>query len=74
MTRSQELDAWLDHWSSAIDDWERETGKRLLGIATNKRGLIERWADRHNHKMAFIRTIMSTLAAIASLAVLYKVW
>ncbi len=40
----------------------------------SERGQIERWADRHNHKMAFIRTIMSTLAAIASLFVLYKVW
>ena len=33
-----------------------------------------KWADRHNHKMAFVRTIMSTLAAVASLFVLYKVW
>ncbi len=73
MTRSAELDTWLDHWSGQIDEWEQRTGKTLLGISSN-RGRFEKWCDRHNHKMALIRTMMSTLAALASLAVLWKVW
>ncbi len=73
MTRSKELDAWFDEWSSNINDWEDRTGKTFLSLKS-QRGSVEQWADRHNHKMAFVRTIMSTLAAIASLAVLYKVW
>lgn len=73
MTRSQELDTWFDQWSSNINDWEERTGKSFLSLKTD-RGSIEKWADRHNHKMAFIRTIMSTLAAVASVAVLIKVW
>lgn len=73
MTRSQELDAWFDQWSSNINDWEERTGKTFLSLKGN-RGSWEQWADRHNNKMALIRTIMSSLAAMASLAVLYKVW
>jgi len=73
MTRSQELDTWFDQWSSNINDWEERTGKRFLSFKSN-RGSWEQWADRHNNKMALIRTIMSTLAAVASVAVLIKVW
>ena len=73
MTRSQELDTWFDQWSSNINDWEERTGKRFLSLKSN-RGSWVQWADRHNNKMALIRTIMSTLAAVASVAVLIKVW
>lgn len=73
MTRSTELDTWFDHWSAHIDEWESRTGRTLLGISSN-RGSFEQWCDRHNHKMALIRTTMSTLAAVASLMVLWKVW
>ncbi len=73
MTRSSELDTWLNHWSGQIDEWEQRTGNTLLGISSN-RGSFEKWCDRHNHKMALVRTMMSTLAALASLAVLWKVW
>ena len=73
MTKSKELDTWLDHWSGHIDEWEKRTGKTLLGITSN-RGSFEQWCNRHNHKMALIRTAMSTLAAVASVIVLWKVW
>ncbi len=73
MTRSSELDTWLNHWSGQIDEWEQRTGNTLLGISSN-RGSFEQWCDRHNHKMALIRTTMSTLAALASVIVLWKVW
>ena len=40
----------------------------------SQRGHMEQWADRHNHTVALIRTVMSTVAAVASALVLWKVW
>jgi len=40
----------------------------------SERGNLERWLDRHNHKMEFMRTMTSALAALASTIVLWKVW
>jgi hypothetical protein len=42
--------------------------------ADEERDRMERWLDKHNHFMAFLRTLTSAIAAIASVAVLYKVW
>jgi len=38
------------------------------------RGKVERWLGRHNHKMEFLRTLTSGLAALASTIVMYKLW
>jgi len=34
----------------------------------------ERWIDRHNHKLEFVRTIGSIIAAITGLLVFLKVF
>ena len=39
-----------------------------------KRGWLERWLDRHNHKMELLRTGASLLAALGSLLVLLKIY
>ena len=74
MTQSRELNEWINEWSQKIDEWEKETGKTLLGdnilTISPPRGRIERWLDKHNHKMEFLRTLTSALAAAAGLAVL----
>tara|TARA_R110000782_G_scaffold16836_1_gene47780 strand:- start:485 stop:730 length:246 start_codon:yes stop_codon:yes gene_type:complete len=78
MTRSQELDEWLTQWSNRITEWETETGKTMLGdnilTISPPRGRIERWLDKHNHKMEFLRTLTSALAAAAGLAVFLKIF
>ena len=38
------------------------------------RSTLETLLDKHNHFMAFLRTIASAAAAVASTIVLYKVW
>jgi len=35
------------------------------------RGRVERWLDKHNHKMELIRTLTSAIAAVASTIVLF---
>jgi hypothetical protein len=37
-----------------------------------RRGALESWLDRHNHKMELMRTLTSAFAAIASTIVLWK--
>ena len=78
MTQSRELNEWINEWSQKIDEWEKETGKTLLGdnilTISPPRGRIERWLDKHNHKMEFIRTLTSALAAAAGLAVFLKIF
>jgi hypothetical protein len=67
--RSPELDNWLSAWSDKIRDWEEETGKDFLGenrLEITSRGRFERWLDKHNHKMEFLRTISSFSAALFS--------
>lgn len=43
-------------------------------MTEDTRGRIEMWLDKHNHFMAFLRTVTSGIAAGASMVVLYKVW
>jgi|TARA_R110000824_G_scaffold138437_1_gene303089 hypothetical protein len=78
MTQSRELNEWINEWSQKIDEWEKETGKTLLGdnilTISPPRGRIERWLDKHNHKMEFLRTLTSALAAAAGLAVFLKIF
>jgi len=78
MTRSTELDSWLDGWSQKIADWETETGKIFLGenrlVVQPPRGRFERWLDQHNHKMELLRTFTSAVAAVAGVAVFLKVF
>jgi hypothetical protein len=40
----------------------------------NGRSNLEKWLDKHNHFMAFLRTLTSGIAAVASTIVLYKIW
>ena len=40
----------------------------------NKRGKWEVWFDEHNHKMEFMRTIFSMIAAITGIFVFLKVF
>jgi len=73
MTRSTELNEWLNQWSSQIHDWETKTGLVFLGdsrLELTSRGRFERWLDKHNHKMELLRTISSFTAALFSGAVL----
>lgn len=35
---------------------------------------LELWFDKHNHRMAAVRTITSALAIVLSTVILYKVW
>ena len=78
MTQSRELNEWINEWSQKSDEWEKETGKTLLGdnilTISPPRGRIERWLDKHNHKMEFLRTLTSALAAAAGLAVFLKIF
>jgi hypothetical protein len=78
MTQSRELNEWINEWSQKIDEWEKETGKTLLGdnilTISPPRGRIERWLDKHNRKMEFLRTLTSALAAAAGLAVFLKIF
>ena len=64
---------WLDIEEGFIV-CEDCNNREEVQMSKERRGLIGRWCDRHNHKMALIRTLMSTVAAIASVAVLVKVW
>ena len=40
----------------------------------NGRSYFEKWLDKHNHKMAFLRTVMSTMAAVFGALVTLKVF
>ena len=40
----------------------------------NKRGKIEVWLDEHNHKMEFLRTVFSLIAATTGIFVFLKVF
>jgi len=37
-------------------------------------GKAEQWLDKHDHKMAFIRTTCAIIAALAGVAVVLKVY
>lgn len=74
---SYDLDAWLDTLSDQFAEWEESTGQDFLGdrklVVMAPRGRFERWLDRHNHKMAFFRTVGAIAAAIFSGLVLVVV-
>jgi hypothetical protein len=76
MSQGTDLDKWLDSLSADIDKWELKTGRTFLGgiLTSHERGWLERYFDKHNHKMAGVRTITSALAIILSTIILYKVW
>jgi len=76
MSQKNNLEEWLDKLSADIEKWETKTGRTFLGgiLTSHERGLWERWFDKHNHKMAGIRTITSALAIVLSTIILYKVW
>jgi hypothetical protein len=38
------------------------------------KGSIEKWLDRHNHKMEFLRTLFGFVAAITGICVFLKVF
>lgn len=40
----------------------------------NKRGKVEVWLDEHNHKMEFLRTIFSLIAATTGIVIFLKVF
>jgi hypothetical protein len=74
---SYELDEWLATLSDQFPPCEELTGQEFLGdrklVIMAPRGRFERWLDRHNHKMAFLRTIGAVAAAIFSGLVLIVV-
>ena len=47
---------------------------RWFEIDSGGRDLIERWIDRHNHKLEVIRTCGSIIAAITGFLVFLKVF
>lgn len=69
MPRSKEFHAWLDEWSSHLTDQELQDIFSL-----RERGRLERWLDRHNHKMELMRTLGSALAAITGILVFLKLF
>jgi len=76
VTRSNQLDQWLTSWSDKINTWESETGQTFLGdhrLEVTNRDRLERWLDKHNHKLELIRTFSSLLAATFSGLVLLLV-
>jgi hypothetical protein len=43
-------------------------------MSKKKRGQIEIWLDKHNHKMELMRTMFSFIAAITGIFVFLKVF
>jgi hypothetical protein len=41
---------------------------------SKRRGKLELWFDKHNHKMEFIRTVGSVIAALMGLLVFLRVF
>ena len=56
-------------YCSQPHDWQK-TGVDM----GNKRGKIEVWLDEHNHKMEFLRTIFSLIAATTGIVIFLKVF
>jgi len=40
----------------------------------DKRGSLEKWLDKHNHKMEFMRTMFSLIAAVTGAFVFAKIF
>lgn len=40
----------------------------------NKRGLMEKWLDKHNHKMELMRTLFSLIAALTGMLVFARIF
>lgn len=69
MPRSKEFHQWLDEWSSHLTEQELQDIFSL-----RERGRLERWLDRHNHKMELLRTLGSATAAITGVLVFLKLF
>ena len=72
--RGIDLDKWLDHVSDDIAAWQEKTGKSFMSEIFPNRGKMEKWLDKHNHKMELLRTLTSFFAAIFSAMVFLKVF
>jgi len=44
-----------------------------MGEVMEERDRLERWCDKHNHKMGLIRTIGGVVVFILQVVILYKV-
>ena len=64
--------------SGCMTYYKWDTSQRVhitKGIDTvKKRGRIEIWLDEHNHKMEFLRTVFSAIAATTGIFVFLKVF
>jgi hypothetical protein len=68
---------------SVVDEYEKVCSCCRLGpmwgetkgpIKSRKRGDVEVWLDEHNHKMEFLRTIFSLIAATTGIVIFLKVF
>ena len=63
-------------------DWDPETTREQFLIKSEvaeelrvlKRGSIERWFDKHNHKMEFLRTVFGFATLGLQLVILAKLF
>ena len=60
--------------SSNSHDHHEKLTENMMNDLIHKRGYTEMWLDKHNHFMAFIRTIGAVVSMSLSIIVLYKVW
>ena len=54
-------------------DAERVSAYKLYSIMA-KKSKMERWLDRHNHKMEFLRTLFGLIASSTGILVFLKVF
>jgi predicted nucleic acid-binding Zn ribbon protein len=65
----------IDEFESACSGCEESYDWNKKGLDMgNKRGKIEIWLDEHNHKMEFLRTVFSAIAATTGIFVFLKVF
>jgi hypothetical protein len=64
----------------ATAKWKDAEGKPLdppppIEESTHtKRGRVERWLDRHNHKMEFLRTLIGVVTISLQIIILLKIF
>ena len=49
-------------------------GMEILTPYPKKRNKIERFLDRHNHFMEFMRTVIGIVTVTLQLIILYRLW
>jgi len=65
----------IDEFESICSGCKKSHSWNTKGVdMVNKRGKIEIWLDEHNHKMEFLRTIFSLIAATTGIFVFLKVF